>query len=215
MTIFSRGKPTTSVTQSFKDLTNDETKHYFANDTVYFALNMVGPTPEKMLDATYFTFKISEAHYTKLDNSIGFNVSYTPIEYELCGDKFPYSNKSIYDRIGISTYICPKNTNFFIRANFNSDNYVAIQIALAKCSGSNCQTDEAINNILNTHSISIQMISAYFDFNDYSKPIKTSLQDANIIYLNPNYSTFTRYGVYLNEVSTNDNLFMGSQGTTN
>ena len=45
-----------------------------------------------------------------------------PIEYEFWGDKFPYVDKPFYDKIGLARYLCPKNTDFFIRANFNSDN---------------------------------------------------------------------------------------------
>ena len=58
------------------------------------------------------------------------------------------------------------------------------------------------------------MISAYFDFNDYSNPVKTYLQEANYVFLIPNFSSIYRFGVQLNEVSTNDHLFLGSQGPT-
>ena len=173
ITIFQRGKITTSINKVFRDLTNDPTKHYFARDNVYFAFRLNGPYPEKLLDPTYFKFEFLQSSFIKEDNSVGYSVTNTPIEYEYWGEKFPFVQKSIYDRIGLSTYLWPKNTDFFLRANFNSDNYETIQISLKKWSGSNWKSDTEINDILNTHYIDVEMTSAYFDFNDFDNSVHT------------------------------------------
>ena len=43
----------------------------------------------------------------------------------------------------------------------------------------------------------------------------TYLQDANFIEIVPNMWTSVGYQIKINEVSTNDNIFVGSQGPTN
>ena len=48
VTIFNKQKTTFNVNKIIRDITNDPTKHYFAqNLDVYFAVRLVGPTPEK------------------------------------------------------------------------------------------------------------------------------------------------------------------------
>ena len=112
------------------------------------------------------------------------NISHsTLIEYEYWNDRFPHVDKTLYDRIGFQSYLCPKNSDFFVRANYNSENYEFIQITLSKWSGSDCKSDTEINDVLNTHYIDFAIVSTYFDFNDYSNPIKYYLQDINYINL--------------------------------
>ena len=82
VTVFQRGKPTTSINTIYRELTNDETKHYFAKDTVYFALKLIGPNPEKLIDPTYFTFQIVQNHISKANSLKGYNMNYTVIDYE-------------------------------------------------------------------------------------------------------------------------------------
>ena len=100
------------------------------NNDVYFAIRLTGPTPEKLLDPNYFNLKIAQNSYKKI--SSGISVNSTAIEYEYWGNKFPHVEKLVYDRVGLATYLWPKNTDFFIRANFNSDNYEVIQITVLK-----------------------------------------------------------------------------------
>ena len=67
ITIFQRGSTTTSINKHFKDITNDPTAHYFSqNNEVYFAVKLIGPTPEKLFDPTYFTFQLLQNSYIKL-----------------------------------------------------------------------------------------------------------------------------------------------------
>ena len=107
----------------------------------------------------------------------------TSIEYEYWNNRFPHVDKAIYDRIGFQSYLCPKNSDFFVRANYNSENYELVQVNLYKWSGSNCKSDAEINDVINSHYIDIGIISTYFDFNDYTNPVKYYLQDDNYIYL--------------------------------
>ena len=58
------------------DITNDSTRHYFAqNKDVYFAIKLSGPTPEKLLDKTYFSFYMYQASYIKNNGSQGISAT--------------------------------------------------------------------------------------------------------------------------------------------
>ena len=90
ITVFQKGKSSNSINSVAKNLTNDTEKHYFAqNNQVYFALNLYGPNPEKILDESYISLKIEQKGY--LINSQVNNIADSSkiIEYELCGDKSP------------------------------------------------------------------------------------------------------------------------------
>ena len=183
------------------------------NNDVYFAVKLNGQNPEKLFDPTYFNFKISQMSYIK--SSSGFSAKETVIEYEFWGDKFPHVEKFVYDRIGLSTYVCPKNTDFFIRANFNSDNYEAIQITIGKWTGNNCKSESEINNVMNKNYIDIVVVSSYFDFEDYENPIHYYLQDMNLFNLVPSFGLQVQYQVRQNQGTMNDDYFLGSQGILN
>ena len=75
---------------------------------------------------------------SQADNAI---VSSIPIEYELWGSKFPHVESDVYKRVGLSSYIWPKNTDFFIQSDFNSDNYQTIQINILKWVGTGWKSD--------------------------------------------------------------------------
>ena len=211
VSIFQRSKITASINSVFKDLTYNSEKHYFTNDKVYFALKLKGPNSDKLLDPTYFNFELRQAHYELSSNDNGFTYTFTPIEYEFWGDKFPNVDRSLYDRIGLQTYICPKNTDFFVSGNFNSLNYEAIQVSLSKWTGSNWKSDDEIDKALLNSYIDFQVLSTYFDFTDFVNPVKPYLQDSSYVPIIKNMKTFVNYNVQINEVYDNSNVIFGSQ----
>ena len=214
ITIIQRGNTSSGVSMIMKDITNDPTKHYFArNSDVYFAVKLVEPTPEKLFDTNYIKFELVQNIYIRDNSSQGFSIAPTPIEYEFWGDKFPHVEKYVYDRVGLATYICPKNTDFFVRANFNSDNYEIVQINIVKCTGTSCKNDTEISNFLSSHNLMLALISSYVDFDDYENPIHYYLRDMDIMSMIPSLSYKTQYGVRQNSVVLSDSLWLGSQGS--
>ena len=172
----------------------------------------MGPNPEKLFDQSYFNFTILQVSYIRDNSTSGFSSKSSIIEYELWKNKFPNVDKFVYDRVGLSTYICPKNTDFFIRANFNSDNYEAIQISIGKWTGINWKSPADINTVINTHYLNLALVSSYFDFDDYENPIHYYLQDMNVFILVSSLGLKSQYLVRQNQATMNDNIFLGSQG---
>jgi len=55
------------------------------------------------------------------------------IEYEQCnGDDFSIEH-SIYQRLNIGDYFCPKNRSYYIAGSFYDDSYDFITIEVKKC----------------------------------------------------------------------------------
>ena len=87
-----------------KDLTYETEKHYIGKSTFAFAVRLVGPNPELLLDTSYFRFSVNNAKYDR-DASFSIAKTVVPIEMELCGDNFPFVEKDIYDRRGLSLFL--------------------------------------------------------------------------------------------------------------
>lgn len=115
-------------------------------------------------------------------------------------------SKDVYDRVGLSTYYCPKDNDYYISSNFNSESFATLEIVIAKCA-SGCQTDAVIEGVINSHYIKLALINSYFDFDDYEDPIKTYLEDLNIITLLPSTTKSLVYDVQHNLAELKENLF--------
>ena len=101
-----------------------------------------------------------------------------------------------------------------MRANFDSDNFELIQITVAKWIGNNCKTISEIEKVMNTHNIDLALISSFFNFDDYENPINYYLQDINLFTLVSTLGLKTRYQIRQNQATLNDDIFFGSQGSS-
>lgn len=137
-----------------------------------------------------------------------------PIEYEFWGKKFPHVGPELYAKLGLELYLCPKTTDYYISGNFNSDKYSLVEIEINKCKESGCQSTADIEQVLKTHYLDIQLINSYFDFNDFSSPIKPFLQDMNYVSLVPNLSFNVMYKIKRNEVLRDENYFVNTLPST-
>ena len=132
---------------------------------------MRGPNPEILFDPTYLTFQIQQISYLRDNSTYGYTTKIDEIPYENCGNKFPYTEQSVYQRLDLSSYICPKNTDFYLRSNSNSYNFQAIQVRFLKCTGNSCKSQSDIAKAFVNNFIDFAIISSYFDSNDYENPV--------------------------------------------
>ena len=61
-----------SVNQIQKDITNNNEKHYFAKDNISFAIKLLGPNPEKLIDKSYFKFEIMQTSNVRTSSGSGY-----------------------------------------------------------------------------------------------------------------------------------------------
>ena len=177
VTIVQRSNSTFSVTTFQRDLANDKENHYFAKNDIFFNLKLLGPNPEILLDPTYFDLQINQVSYSRDNSQYGLSSKYKSIPYEYCGDNVPQVQKDIKNLTDYAKYICPKNKDFYIRSNYNSDSYEIIQIDVKKWSGDFWKSDKEIFDTLSSHFIDFGLVSNYFDFSNYSNPVNPYLQD--------------------------------------
>ena len=73
---------------------------------------------------------------------IGYVSNTIPLGYELLGKTFPFVDSELYQRVGLDTYICPVNKNYYISGNLISDHYTVLQIRFKKWTGSNWKCND-------------------------------------------------------------------------
>jgi len=102
--IYQKSDTDKSASAMVKDLSYDKQKHYIGRSTFAFAIRLTGPSPHFLLDTSYFRFTVSNVKYIRGANSV-YDKTVTPVEMELCGDKFPFVSKDIYEKVNLSTYL--------------------------------------------------------------------------------------------------------------
>ena len=76
--------------------------------------------------------------------------------------------------------------------------YSYFELDLRKCTGlQTCESEDAINSLISASFLDMAVVNAYFDFEDYSNPIKTYIDDRFYYSLLTNFSK--DYIVYVRE----------------
>ena len=91
----------------------------------------------------------------------------------------------------MDTFTCPDYRNFTVLGNSYSDNYDYISLSMTKCvngSGVICETNANIEAKMDTVLLNIILVNTYFDFDDYSSPVKTYMDDRYTYDLLPGYN---------------------------
>jgi hypothetical protein len=80
--------------------------------------------------------------------------------------------------------------------------------------GAGCQSDADIDDVLNNHWLEIAMIGTYFDFDDYTNPVKTYYENTNFYQMVPNFPSLLQVLVAENEYTSDNSLiYNGFAGT--
>ena len=108
------------------------------------------------------------------------------------------------DLIQAFIFLIYKFKRFKVAGNYLSNNYQYILVSLTRCSGTNCQSSEVIDNVLKRTLVTVIILNSYMDFNDFNTPIKTYIEDSNYFYLSSDFSKITRIYLKQNEANLND-----------
>ena len=74
-------------------------------------------------------------------------------------------------------FYCPSSLNYTVQGNLYADAYSFIQIDVKPWSGANCKTQAEIDSFVNGKIFNLAIINTYFDFDDYTSPIKTFIDN--------------------------------------
>ena len=120
----------------------------------------------------YFIYqKFNNCSYFRDNNSIGSSFNKTNIPFEYWKVDVSKIESSISQTIKDRKYLCPKNKDFYVRSNYNSDRYETFEISFGKCQGNYWRSDSEIDSIFANNIVELQIISTYFDINDYVNPV--------------------------------------------
>ena len=149
----------------------------YVNQTFYFKYRRYndkteGPNPEILLDPYYFDLQIYHVHYARNADSTTQEINSTNIPYEYWNINSTKYESFLSKSIKNLTYLCPKFQDYFIRSNYNSDNFDTIEIILNKWIRSTWKYDSEIAAVFSTHYLDVGIISTYFDFNNYDNPVR-------------------------------------------
>ena len=115
----------------FKDIVDDKTKHYIGKSTFAFALsyrNFETFSSENLLfDPTYFEVDMLQMQLIRHSNGTVTDIPQA-IQFAAWNDSFPVQNQAVYERNQIQQYIWPTNNDYFLMANFHSEDTYFIDI---------------------------------------------------------------------------------------
>ena len=194
---------------------NDDTKHYIGRGTfaIAFGLILNDAVSQILLDPTYFNLSIGMREYYRDENGL-YNYTTNLLEYGACDQDFPFVDNKSNTRLGLKDYLWIKQDDYFISSDFNGDNSHTLDIFVFKWDNQTMnntwKTEAEISTILSYSYINVALISTYFDFEDYVNPIKTYLNDLELVsFLNA--TQFLEISVQQNEALISDSLlFPGS-----
>ena len=202
-----------------KDLLDDTEKHYIAKEN-YFAVAIAyisypsGQIGSNFLaDQTYFTISFNNLNYTRSNGE--YYIQNMPVELAYCNDTFPFSNSEFYQRKSMSSYLCPINNEYYIQGDFNSKEFVDVEIIIHKWVNSSennnhCKSQDEISKAVNGGYIDIALVNTYFDFDDYKNPIKRYVGASEIMFMSENYTHHFEGFIQQNTVLDSNNLFYTS-----
>ena len=175
-----------SINKVVTDIMNDETKHYIGQGTFAIALGLIfNSTASKiLLDPTYFNLTIGMREYFRDDDGY-YRTHMHYIEYGACDNDFPYIDNQTYTRLGLESFLCLKEDDYYISSDFNGYNSHTLDFFILKWTNETMnntwKTDAEISTILDNSYVYVALISTYFDFEDYTNPIKTYLNDLELL----------------------------------
>ena len=197
-----------SISKSVSNLYNDINELKLENTTFDFAFQFSSLSYTDLLNPDYFDLTLTQYKYVQDPNGTWQPVTES-IEFEECtNDKFRYSNKEQLTQINFSSYICPKTKDFRVMGDSFSSRYTYFELNLSKCSDSEtCKSEDEINSLLSGNVLDMAVINTYFDFEDYSNPLKTYIDDRFLYGMLTNFSK--QYLVYIreNKAETIDDYF--------
>ena len=210
--MFRRKDTKKTVNRTVKDLAYDSSKHYIGKSTFAFAFTLFDNNHRNLLlDPTYFVMTIEHIFYNRTEDGEYTSTS-DFIDVELWGQNFPHVEQDLYNRIGLENYACPKRNDYYLSADFYSDLTAQLEIKVKKCentteNNNHWKPDSEIVSWMSNRHFHAAILSAYFDYEDYTNPIKTFVEDTDIMTLIDGFWQSLEVKVQQNFANLADSLF--------
>ena len=112
----------------------------------------------------------------------------------------------------IEEFIWPKSNNLTVLENLFSDNFTYFEINFKRWVGTDSKgnawkSDKAINTALNKANLTIALVNTYYDFEDFSNPVKTYFDDKFYYEFVAGFEKGADIFIRQNSVEQKDNIF--------
>ena len=114
--------------------------------------------------------------------------------------------------MGLTEYLWPSLDDLSLLGNKFSDSRNYFEMTFKRWSGTDskgnvCKSTPEIDNALNNAGLAIAMVNTYYDFDDYSSPIKNYLDDQFFYYFTSGYYKESYVYIQQNTVEQKDSFF--------
>ena len=135
-----------------------------------------GPNSDILGDPKYFDLQIRQTHYARGSDSTAQEISSKNIPFEYWNINSTKYGIFLSNSTKNLKFLWPKFDDYFIRSNYNSDNYEIFEINFNKWKGSAWKSDNEMESIFSKNYLEVGIVSTYFDFNNYDNPVQYLLK---------------------------------------
>ena len=112
----------------------------------------------------------------------------------------------------VNNFLWPESTDLYVMGNSFADNYTYFELLITRWSGTDSKgnpwkSDAEIDKVIDSTYIQLAMINNYFDFDDFSKPIKSFLDDKFFYPLTSGFTKNAYMYIRQNTAEQKDSLF--------
>ena len=129
-------------------------------------------------DESYINVKMNQYYYTGTNVTSSYTFSFEKWSYK----HFPEISQNLLQQMNITNFIWPKSTDVYLMSNGFANNFTFFDIRIQRCSGNDSKgnpwkSESEIDAALDSTLVQFAITNNYFDFSDYSNPIKSYLND--------------------------------------
>ena len=160
-----------------------------------------------IIDETYLNMKINQ--YNKIGKEYTLK-TYSFVNWNY--SHFSQISQTLLQEMNITNYYCPESNDLMLLANSFSDKFAYFDLKIKRCTGTDSKgnpwkNESEIDTALDSTFVQLAIINNYFDFNDYSMPIKSYLSDELYYELVSGFTKRIDINIRQNTAEQKDSIF--------
>ena len=212
--MLNRENSNNSLSTEVFDLSIEDQDYFPVDNGFAFGVGITNITGTPVeLDPTYITLEIKQGKSYRVGN---YNqLSRTSLGYKVWdSNDLPIKNQEFFNRGLNKALYWPIDKRYKISGNYLADNYQYVSIVVRRCAGTGCKPSALIDAYLSTIVFSVAVLNSYMDFNDFSTPVKTFLDDRNAFTIVPSFTKYVKLYARLNDANLDDD-YLGLKSPKN
>jgi len=200
-----------SMSETTRDVLTDKTQHYFGKDDFILSMGITSDNHSLLDDFMKQYFELRAVQIKIIINEDGEETrEIRPLRLETWGEKYPVRNNASLMRYHYDKFVWVKDDDYYLKSNWFADDYTIMAIRLMKWDPTttpNCKSDEQINEFISGKYFEIMMVNRYFDSQNYTQPVRTTMTDQFYYTIHPEMTKQTHVYVEENKLELMDSFF--------